>query len=54
MSDDIRAAIRERDKLLRDAYHGRNGLSMSKAERERYRAMMERVRAAKRIARGNP
>lgn len=41
-----------RDRMLRDAYHGRNGLSMSDKERAEYKAMMDRVRAVRRISRG--
>lgn len=41
-----------RDKMLRDAYLGRNGLSMSEKARIEYKAMMDRARAARRISRG--
>lgn len=44
--------LASRDKMLRDAYLGRNGLSMSEKEKANYEAMMERARAARRISRG--
>ena len=52
MDSEIRKAVRQRDKLLKDAYHGRNGLSMTETQRADYKAMMERARAARRISRG--
>lgn len=36
-----------RDRMLRDAYHGRNGLSMTEKERVAYKAMMDRAKAAR-------
>lgn len=50
---DAKRMLASRDKMLRDAYHGRNGLSMSESQRTEYRAMMERVKAARRISRAN-
>ncbi len=44
--------IAARDRMLRDAYHGRNGLSMTEKERADYKAMMDRAKAARRISRG--
>lgn len=49
--DVTRKAIRERDKMLRDAYYGRNGLSMSEEDRANYKAMMDRVKECRRISR---
>lgn len=39
--------IAARDRMLRDAYHGRNGLSMTEQERLAYKAMMDRAKAAR-------
>lgn len=50
---DTKRMLAERDRMLRDAYHGRNGLSMSESQRADYRAMMERVKAARRASRAN-
>ena len=44
--------VAARDRVLRDAYHGRNGLSMTEEQKADYRAMMERAKAARRIYRG--
>jgi hypothetical protein len=40
-------ALAVRDRILRDAYHGRNGLSMTAEEREAYKAMMDRAKLAR-------
>ena len=44
--------LADRDRVLRDAYHGRNGLSMSEKERAEYKAMMDRAKTARRVSRG--
>ena len=41
--------LKERDNMLRDAYYGRNGLSMSETQREKYRAMMHRAKVAQEV-----
>lgn len=46
-SDDVVRGIKQRDAMLRDAYHGRNGLSMSEAERSRYREQQAAARRAR-------
>lgn len=51
-ADDTRRLLKQRDRMLRDAYHGRNGLSMSESDREKYREMMARCAAAKRVSKG--
>lgn len=45
--DDAKRMLRMRDKMMRDAYHGRGGLSMSERDRVEYRAMMERAKLAR-------
>lgn len=49
---DTKKMIAARDRMLRDAYHGRNGLSMTEEQKSDYRAMMERTKAARRVSRG--
>lgn len=50
-SDDARRVIKERDALLRDAYRGAGGLSMSDSERSRYREQQAAARRARSIMR---
>lgn len=46
---EIKAILKERDRLLRDAYYGRNGLSMNENQRKDYKAMTERARMARKM-----
>jgi hypothetical protein len=46
-ADETRRLLKQRDKMLRDAFHGRNGLSMTEKQKAEHRAMMERARLAR-------
>jgi hypothetical protein len=43
--------MRERNQVLRDAYRGHNGLSMTPEQRADYEAVQKRAREARKIAR---
>lgn len=47
-SEDTRRLIGQKDKLEKDAFLGRNGLTMTDEQRERYKQMQLRVKAARR------
>lgn len=49
---ETRKQLQARDKLLRDAYYGRNGLSMTPEQRAEYKAMLDRIKAIRKIERG--
>lgn len=45
--DETKRMLLERDRTLRDAYYGRNGLSMSEAQRAAYRESLARAKDAR-------
>lgn len=46
-ADDTRRLLKQRDRMLRDAFHGRNGLSMSDEQRAKYIETQERANFAR-------
>jgi hypothetical protein len=52
-ADETRHNLLNRDRMLKDAFLGRNGLSMSDGERERYREQQARAKEARRVMRAN-
>lgn len=47
MESTVRKALRERDKMLRDAYRGRNRLSMDASQRAEYERQQASAKAAR-------